>query len=141
MVDLRAAHVGPAPPPASHPLWPPPRGTGISGSADAAPCCRGASGAQLSRLGPLQTRTALADATAALVAPDPKILSECQRKVPPGGPHRVSHTRTSLTWSMLTDSTFSAGIGNPQLHPGPWSLCRTEPGSTVAATRSWLGCW
>lgn len=62
---------------------------------------------------------------------DPKILSECQRKVPPGGPHRVSHTRTSLTWSMLTDSTFSAGIGNPQLHPGESPTWSTHaPGGT-----------
>ncbi|XP_009179643.1 monoglyceride lipase isoform X4 [Papio anubis] len=48
---------------------------------------------------------------------DLKTLPECQRKVPPGGPHRAFPTRISLTWSMQTDSTSSAGTGNPQAHP------------------------
>ena len=53
----------------SHPLRPPPPRAGISGGAVAAPCLLGAGGAQLSGPGPPQTRTALRDATAALVAP------------------------------------------------------------------------
>lgn len=53
----------------SHPLRPPPRRAGISGGADAAPCLCGAGSAQLSGPSPPQTRTALGDATAALVAP------------------------------------------------------------------------
>ncbi|XP_057561615.1 monoglyceride lipase isoform X19 [Hippopotamus amphibius kiboko] len=72
---------------------------------------------------------------------DLKILAECRRRALPGGHRRVFRTRTSLTWSMPTGSTSSAGTGNPPAHPGPWSLCPTEPGSTVAAMMSWRGCW
>ncbi|XP_057561601.1 monoglyceride lipase isoform X7 [Hippopotamus amphibius kiboko] len=48
---------------------------------------------------------------------DLKILAECRRRALPGGHRRVFRTRTSLTWSMPTGSTSSAGTGNPPAHP------------------------
>ena len=69
-----------------------------------------------------------------LPSQDLKILSECRRKVLPGGPRRVFRTRTSLTWSTPTDSTSSAGTGNPRAHPGksPPRATRMCPGGVRA---------
>ena len=52
-----------------------------------------------------------------LSSKDLEILSECQRKVLPGGLHRVFHIRTCLIWSMPMGSTSSAGTGNPLALP------------------------
>ncbi|XP_071068351.1 monoglyceride lipase isoform X2 [Dasypus novemcinctus] len=54
---------------------------------------------------------------AALAAPDLEIVSECQRKVLPGGPRRMFRTETCLTWSTQTGSTSSADTGNPLAPP------------------------
>lgn len=79
---------------------------------------------------------------ALLSSKDLKILSECQRKVLPGGPRKTFRSRTSLIWSTRMDSTSSASTGNPPGLPSKSSPDAQVPSDLPLSSRSmWSHLW